>query len=42
MNKVICVVGPTAVGKTKISIEIAKHYNIDIYLHYLHSFLGYL
>lgn len=30
MNKVICVVGPTAVGKTKISIEIAKHYNIDI------------
>ena len=26
MNKVICVVGPTAVGKTKISIEIAKHY----------------
>jgi len=30
MNKVICVVGPTAVGKTKISIEIAKHYHIDI------------
>ena len=30
MNKVICVVGPTAVGKTKIAIELAKHYNIDI------------
>ena len=30
MNKVICVVGPTAVGKTKISIELAKKYNIDI------------
>ncbi len=30
MNKVICVVGPTAVGKTKISIELAKHYNLDV------------
>ncbi|MBR6072551.1 MAG: tRNA (adenosine(37)-N6)-dimethylallyltransferase MiaA [Acholeplasmatales bacterium] len=30
MNKVICVVGATAVGKTKISIEIAKHFNIDV------------
>ena len=30
MNKVICVIGPTAVGKTKISIELAKKYNVDI------------
>ena len=30
MNKVIVVVGPTAVGKTKISIELAKHYGLDI------------
>lgn len=29
-NKVIVVVGPTAVGKTKISIELAKHYQTDI------------
>ena len=29
-NKVIVVVGPTAVGKTKISIELAKHLGIDI------------
>lgn len=30
MNKVIVVVGPTAVGKTKISIELAKHFNCEI------------
>lgn len=30
MNKVIVVVGPTAVGKTKISIELAKKYNCEI------------
>lgn len=30
MKRVIVVVGPTAVGKTKISIELAKHYNLDI------------
>ena len=30
MKKVIAIVGPTAIGKTKISIEIAKHYNLDI------------
>ncbi len=30
MNKVIAIVGPTAIGKTKISIEIAKKYNLDI------------
>ena len=30
MNKVIVVVGPTAVGKTKISIELAKHYGLDV------------
>ena len=29
-NKVIVVVGPTAVGKTKISIELAKYLNVDI------------
>ncbi|MDE5715189.1 MAG: tRNA (adenosine(37)-N6)-dimethylallyltransferase MiaA [Anaeroplasmataceae bacterium] len=28
--KVIAVVGPTSVGKTKISIELAKYYNIEI------------
>ncbi|MDE5565758.1 MAG: tRNA (adenosine(37)-N6)-dimethylallyltransferase MiaA [Anaeroplasmataceae bacterium] len=28
--KVIVVVGPTAVGKTKISIALAKHYHTDI------------
>ena len=30
MKKVIVVVGPTAVGKTKISIELAKHFNCEI------------
>ena len=30
MKRVIVIVGPTASGKTKISIEIAKHYNLDI------------
>ena len=29
-NKVIVVVGPTAVGKTKIAIELAKYLNVDI------------
>ncbi len=28
--KVIVIVGPTAVGKTKIAIELAKYYRIDI------------
>lgn len=30
MKKVIIVVGPTAVGKTKIAINLAKHYGLDI------------
>lgn len=30
MSKVIVVVGPTAVGKTKISIELAKHFGCDV------------
>lgn len=30
MNKVIVVVGPTAVGKTKIAIELAKYYGCEI------------
>lgn len=30
MKKVIAIVGPTAIGKTKISIELARHYNLDI------------
>ncbi len=30
MKRVIVVVGPTAVGKTKISIELAKRYNLDV------------
>lgn len=30
MNKVIVITGPTAVGKTKLSIEIAKKYNGEI------------
>ena len=30
MKKVLVVVGPTAVGKTKISIELAKHYGLEI------------
>ena len=30
MKKVLVVVGPTAVGKTKISIEIAKKYGLEI------------
>ncbi len=30
MKKVIAIVGPTAVGKTKISIELAKKLNLDI------------
>lgn len=30
MKKVIVIVGPTGVGKTKMSIEIAKHFNTEI------------
>ncbi len=30
MKKVIAIVGPTAIGKTKISIELAKKLNLDI------------
>ena len=30
MNKIIVIVGPTAVGKTKLSIELAKIYNGEI------------
>lgn len=27
---IICITGPTAVGKTKLSVELAKHYNAEI------------
>ena len=30
MTKVICIVGPTGVGKTKLSIEVAKKINGEI------------
>lgn len=30
MDKVVIICGPTAVGKTKLSINIAKHYQTDI------------
>ena len=30
MNKVIVIVGPTGVGKTKLSIMLAKKYNGEI------------
>ncbi len=30
MNRVIVVVGPTAVGKTKVAIDLAKHYGLDV------------
>lgn len=30
MNKVIVIVGPTGVGKTKVGIELAKHFNTEI------------
>ena len=30
MNKVIVIVGPTGVGKTRLSIELAKHFNSEI------------
>jgi len=30
MKKVIVIVGPTAIGKTKISVELAKKLNLDI------------
>lgn len=30
MKRVIVVVGPTAVGKTKIAIELAKRYNLEV------------
>lgn len=30
MNRVIVIVGPTGVGKTKLSIELAKHFNSEI------------
>lgn len=30
MNKVICIVGPTGIGKTKASIALAKRFNLPI------------
>lgn len=30
MSKIITIVGPTGVGKTKLSIELAKYYNAEI------------
>lgn len=30
MDKVICIVGPTAIGKTKLAIELAKYFNSEI------------
>ena len=30
MSKIICIVGPTGVGKTKLSIEIAKRFNGEV------------
>jgi tRNA dimethylallyltransferase len=30
MNKLICIVGPTGVGKTKLSIELAKRLNGEV------------
>jgi tRNA dimethylallyltransferase len=30
MKKIICIVGPTGVGKTKLSIELAKYLNTEI------------
>ncbi len=30
MKKVICVVGPTASGKTKLAISLARHFNVEI------------
>jgi len=30
MKKVICIVGPTGSGKTKLSIEIAKHFGAEV------------
>ena len=30
MNKIIVVLGPTAVGKTKLSIQLAKYYDGEI------------
>ena len=30
MKKILVITGPTAVGKTKLSIELAKKYNGEI------------
>ena len=30
MSKIIVIVGPTGVGKTKLSVELAKHFNTEI------------
>ncbi|MDD4298897.1 MAG: tRNA (adenosine(37)-N6)-dimethylallyltransferase MiaA, partial [Bacilli bacterium] len=30
MNKVIVITGPTGIGKTRLSITIAKHFNGEI------------
>ena len=30
MNKIIVITGPTGVGKTKLSIALAKKYNAEI------------
>ena len=30
MKKVVVICGPTAVGKTKLSIDLAKHFKAEI------------
>ena len=30
MSRIIVIVGPTGVGKTKLSVELAKHFNTEI------------
>ncbi|MFV0394198.1 MAG: tRNA (adenosine(37)-N6)-dimethylallyltransferase, partial [Coprobacillaceae bacterium] len=30
MEKIIVIVGPTGVGKTKLGVELAKHYNGEV------------
>ncbi len=38
MKKILVITGPTAVGKTKLSIELAKKYNGEINYKYINLY----
>ena len=40
MNKVIVILGPTCVGKTKLSVELAKKFDNDESFTFINGILG--